>query len=249
MPATAVMVAMAGAALTDLLWAFTPLASVWAVHEAAARGGHLPGTVLISSYVGVVALMALAHLAAWALLAGWLYRAAGNIEVLGWSRRTFIPLAHWILPPFSVSAVAHASRCRRPRMLVWSWWMAWLTGLAVLLAGTALTWPAELSDLLAQVLEGATVDVDRAGELLGYQIAGRLPGAVLLLAAAVFGMVAVDRVTAAQYDRFDESHAVQVAPAGLVPPANPTAPAGGHGGPRRAPTQGGWDDQAYDPGT
>jgi hypothetical protein len=87
---------------------------------------------------------------------------------------------------------------------VWSWWLVWLAGMVAMLAGTALTWPAELRDILGQVVGGSTVDVDRAGELLGYQIAGRLPGAMLLLAAAVLGMVAVARVTRAQYDRIDE---------------------------------------------
>jgi hypothetical protein len=58
--------------------------------------------------------------------------------------------------------------------------------------------------MFARVLDGETVDVDRAGQLLGYQIAGRLPGALLLLAAAVLGIIVVHGVTAAQYDRFDE---------------------------------------------
>jgi hypothetical protein len=199
------MVAMAGAALTDLAWAFTPLASVWAVHEAAARGGQLPGVVLVSSHVGVLALVAVAHTAAWALLAVWLLRTSANARALGWSRLPAgLPVRAWLTPPVVASAVARASRCRRPTTLVWSWWLAWLAGLAAILAGTALTWPPELRAILAQVLDGATVDVNRAGTLLGYQIAGRLPGAVLLLAAAVLGIVAVDRVTATQYDRFDE---------------------------------------------
>jgi hypothetical protein len=204
-PATLVMVAMAGAALTDLAWALTPLVSVWAAHEAAARGGQLPGVVLIASHVAVLVLMALAHGAAWAFLAVWLLRAAANARALGLGGRSAgIGVTAWFAPAFVASAVARASRCRRPARLVWSWWLAWLAGVVAMLAGTALTWPRELSHTLAQVLDGATVDVDRAGELLGYQIAGRLPGAVLLLGAAVLGMVAVDRVTAAQYDRFDE---------------------------------------------
>ncbi|MCW2640496.1 MAG: hypothetical protein JWP76_2802 [Dactylosporangium sp.] len=203
--ATAVIVAMAGAALTDLAWAFLPLAPVWAVHEAAVRGGQLPGVVLVASHVGVLALMALAHGAAWAFLAVWLVRAAGNARALGLSRRPARrAVTAWFAPAFVASAVARTSRCRRPATLVWSWWLATLAGVVTMLAGTVLTWPRELSEILAQVLDGSTVDVDRAAELLGYQIAGRLPGAVLLLAAAVLGMVAVDRVTAAQYDRFDE---------------------------------------------
>ncbi|GAA1816571.1 hypothetical protein HC028_10380 [Planosporangium flavigriseum] len=211
--ATALMVATAGAALTDLVWAFTPLASVWSVHEAAARGGQLPGAVLLASNVGVLALMAVTHVTAWALLAGWLLRAEANARVLAPGQRPPRRTAEvWFAPASVAGAVARASRCRRPAALVWSWWLAWLAGAAALLAGTALTWPSELRAMLVRVWGGATVDVDRAGELLGYQIAGRLPGAVLLLAAAVLGVVAVDRVTTAQYDRFDELRSSECPP-------------------------------------
>jgi hypothetical protein len=209
------MAALAGAAAADLLWAFTPLASVWAVHEAADRGGQTPGAVLIFSYVGVVALIGLTHVLAWVLLAVWLRRAAANARVLGWSRWSaglaagawFIPLANWFLPPFIVAAVGRASRWRRSWLAVWSWWLTWLVGVLALVAGTVLTWPAELGDTFGKVIDGATVDVDRAAELLGYQIAGRLPGALLLLAAALLGIVVVHGVTTAQYDRFDELRA------------------------------------------
>jgi hypothetical protein len=196
---------MAAAALTDLCWAFTPLASVWAVHEAADRGGWLPAAVLVSVHVGVLVLMALTHATAWAFLAVWLLRAAANARVLGLGGRPAGGVATaWLAPSVVASAVARARRRRRPTALVWSWWLVWLAGMVAMLAGTALTWPAELRDILGQVVGGSTVDVDRAGELLGYQIAGRLPGAMLLLAAAVLGMVAVARVTRAQYDRIDE---------------------------------------------
>ncbi|NJC71492.1 hypothetical protein HC031_17460 [Planosporangium thailandense] len=203
--ATTAMVAMATAALTDLLWAFTPLAAVWSVHEAADRGGQLPAAVLIASHGSVLALMAVTHATAWVFLAVWLLRTAANARVLGLARpSTGLQASAWLVPVFAASAVARASRCRRHRALVWSWWSAWLVGVAALVAGTVLTWPAELRGILARVFDGATVDVDRAGLLLGYQIAGRLPGAVLLLAAAALGAVAVDRVTRAQYQRFDE---------------------------------------------
>jgi hypothetical protein len=230
------MVALAAAALTDLLWAFTPLTSVWAAHEATDRGGGTPGAVLIISYGGVGTALLLAHLAAWVLLAVWLHRAAANAQALGWSRwpaalaagAWFIPLANWLLPPFIVAAMARAGRLRRGALVVWSWWPTWLAGVAGLVAGTELTWPAELSALLSQVSDGATVDVDRADQLLGYQIAGRLPGAVVLLAAAVLGIVAVHLVTTAQYDRFDEVRAAgrvgSTAPTPPVPEAAPPVP-------------------------
>jgi hypothetical protein len=196
------MVTLAAAALADLAWAFTPLAAVWAAHEAATHGGQLPGVVLVASHLAVLVAVAVTHVAAWALLAGWLQRAVANLRVLGLAQRSVATA--WFVPALAVSAVARDSRCRRCGALVWSWWLAWLAGLVAMLAGTALTWPSELNTTLAEVLHGTTVDVGRAGELLGYQIAGRLPGAVLLLAAAVLGMVTVERVTAAQYDRFDE---------------------------------------------
>jgi hypothetical protein len=223
-PATAAMIALAGAAAVDLLWAFTPLAAVWAVHEAARRGGGTPGVVILFSYVGVLALLGLTHLFASILLARWVYRATANARVLGWSRRAagpaaavwFIPLANWVLPPLVVSAVARASGWRQSGLRVWSWWLAWTVGGPALIAGTALTWPAELTGILSKAADGATVDLDRAGELLGYQIAGRLPGAVLLLAAAVLGIVVVHAVTTAQYDRFDELRAGSVSGPGAT---------------------------------
>jgi hypothetical protein len=210
--ATMAMAALAGAAVADLLWAFTPLVAVWAVHEAANRGGDAPGAALIFSYAGVAGLIALTHVAAWICLAAWTGRVAGNARVLGWRRGSagfasgawFIPVANWLLPAFVIAGVARASRLRRAGLSVWSWWLAWLAGALALVAGTVLTWPVELVDMFAQVIDGETVDVNRAGQLLGYQIAGRLPGALLLLTAAVLGILVVHGVTAAQYDRFDE---------------------------------------------
>jgi hypothetical protein len=220
---TAAMAFLAGAAAADLLWAFTPLAGVWAVHEAANRGGDAPGAALIFSYMGAAGLIVLTHAAAWIALAAWTGRVAGNARVLGWRRGSagfasgawFIPVANWFLPAFVVAGVARASRLRRAGLAVWSWWLAWLAGVLALAAGTVLTWPVELVDMFARVLDGETVDVNRAGQLLGYQIAGRLPGALLLLAAAVLGIVVVHGVTAAQYDRFDELRATMI---GQPPP-------------------------------
>jgi Domain of unknown function (DUF4328) len=214
------MAFLAGAAAADLLWAFTPLAGVWAVHEAANRGGDAPGAALIFSYMGAAGLIVLTHAAAWIVLAAWTGRVAGNARVLGWRRGSagfasgawFIPVANWFLPAFVVAGVARASRLRRAGLAVWSWWLAWLAGVLALVVGTVLTWPVELADMFARVLDGETVDVNRAGQLLGYQIAGRLPGALLLLAAAVLGIVVVHGVTTAQYDRFDELLASMIGP-------------------------------------
>jgi hypothetical protein len=206
------MVAMAAAAVVDLLWAFTPLASVWSVREAAGRGGQAPGAVLIVATFGVAALMLLAHVLAVASLAGWLHRMAANARVRGWHGWSpglaggawFIPVAGAVLPPLIVVDVARAgsgpvgpgrSGEARVGRLVWAWWSAWLLGWGALWVGTAFTYPGELVDLLSRVADGATVDVDRAGQLLGYQIAARLPGAVLLIAAAVLGGLVVSRVS------------------------------------------------------
>jgi hypothetical protein len=220
------MVTLAGAAAADLLWAFTPLVSVWAVHEAADRGGDAPGAALISSYATAGGLILLTGTLAWIFLAVWTFRVAANARVLGWRRGSagfaagawFIPVANWLLPAFIVAGVARASRLRRAGLAVWSWWSCWLVGLLALAAGTVLTWPAELGDIFGQVIDGATVDVDRAGQLLGYQIAGRLPGALLLVAAAVLGIFVVHGVTAAQYDRFDELRTPKVSPPPITEP-------------------------------
>src|SRR5690349_7846855 len=88
-----------------------------------------------------------------------------------------------------------ADRRRPAGRLEWSWWGIWLAGLGLLTAGSVLTWPAELRSALGEVTAGATVPLGRVDQLLGYQIAARLPGAVLVVAAAVLGMVAVHRVT------------------------------------------------------
>jgi hypothetical protein len=201
-PATAAMVALAAAAVTDLVWAFTPLAAVWSVREAAGRGGRAPGAVLLVAAVGVATLVLLAHVLAGAALAAWLHRVAANARVRGWHGWSpglaagvwFIPAAAAVLPPLIVIDVARAGMARVGR-LVWAWWAAWLLGWVTLGAGTVLTYPPELVTLLSQVADGATVDVDRAGQLLGYQIAARLPGAVLLIAAAVLGGLVVSRVS------------------------------------------------------
>jgi hypothetical protein len=227
--ATAAALTLAVAAVLDLIWAFTPLASLWAAREAAGRGGRTPGVVLIISNLGALAMMTLAHLLAGAFLAAWIHRAAANARVLGWSRWSpglaagawFIPLANWVLPPIFVAGVARASRLRHSGRLVWCWWLTWAIGSAVLGLGTVVTFPTELADLTSQVIDGATVDLGRLGELLGYQIAARLPGAVLLIAAAVLGIMAVDGVTTAQYDRFEElgdsAGALPVVPAQRLP--------------------------------
>ncbi|MDT4989622.1 MAG: hypothetical protein QOI74_3716 [Micromonosporaceae bacterium] len=200
--ATAAMVTLATAAVVDLVWAFTPLASVWSVHEAAGRGGQSPGAVLIVATFGVAILMLLAHALAAASLAAWLHRVTANARVRGWhgwspglaGAAWFIPVAGAVLPPLIVVDLARAGATRVGR-LVWAWWSAWLLGWVALWAGTTFTYPGELVDLLSRVAGGATVDVDRAGQLLGYQIAARLPGAVLLIAAAVLGGLVVSRVS------------------------------------------------------
>jgi hypothetical protein len=213
---TAAMVAIAVAALTDLLYAFEPLVPMWAVREAAHRGGDTPGVVMGATTVSLVGVVVVVHLAAALCMALWLYRAAANAHALGhlgWPPVLVVlawclPVANWVLPAVLTVMVAAAARVRR--WPVWAWWGTLVAGLVALVAGAFLSASAELDAMLARVADGATVDVARATELLGYEIAGRLPGAVLLVAAGVLGIVAVHLVTSAQYDRFDE---VRVRPA------------------------------------
>jgi hypothetical protein len=168
--ADAAIVTLAVAALVDLLYAFLPLTSMWAIRDAADRGGDTAGVVLVVSPVAWASLAMLAHLACAGCLAGWW---------LGTVRGRSSPGG---LP-------------RRSSALVRAWWATWLGALAALVVGTVLSASSELARMIAQASDGRTVDVSRATGLLGLQIAGRLPGATLCVAAAVLGMLAVHVVT------------------------------------------------------
>ena len=215
---TAAMVAIAVAVLADLLYAFEPLVPMWAVREAAHRGGDTPGVVMWVATVSLVGVAVVAQLAAAVCTAIWLYRAAGNAHALGrlgWHPvlvvlAWWLPVANWVMPAVLTAMVAAAGGVRR--WPVWAWWGTLVAGLVTLVVGTVLGGSAELDALLARVGDGATVDVARATELLGYEIAARLPGAVLLVAAGVLGIVVVHLVTSAQYDRFDELRVRPVIP-------------------------------------
>jgi hypothetical protein len=233
------MVALAASALADLVWAFTPLVSVWAVHEAARRGGEQPGVIMWMAQVAGGVLVLLSQFVAAVCLAVWTYRSASNAHALGRSRWPawlawlvwFVPVVNAVAPPIVVAGVAVSRDARRPvrlRWPVWLWWPLWLAGAVALGLGSALTWPPELRQILAAVAAGETVALDRAGQLLGYQIAGRLPGGVLLVAAAALGILAVHRITMAQYDLFDELRSGGAPAATPADPttAGPTAPAG-----------------------
>src|SRR3954471_7368409 len=175
---------------------------MWAVHDAAARGGETAGLVLIASTVTWAGLAVLVHLVCAGCLAGWLGRMAGGARALGVSRwpgslaaaAYFLPVGNLVLPPLITAAVAGPAR--RNRTLVWAWWGTWLGALLALAAGTVLSASPELAGMISAVGDGRTVDVGRATGLLGLQIAGRLPGATLCVAAAVLGMLVVHVVTA-----------------------------------------------------
>jgi hypothetical protein len=215
---TAAMVAIAAAALTHLLYAFEPLVPMWAVREAADRGGDTPGLAMSGTTVSLIGLAAVTHLAAVLCTVTWLYRAAANAKALGWVTwhpalvviAWWLPIVNWVLPAVVTTLVAAASRARR--WPVWAWWGTLVAGLAALAVGTALGYSYELDAMLDRVSNGATVDVVRATELLGYMVVGRLPGAVLLVAAGVLGIVVVNMITSAQYDRFDELRVPAVIP-------------------------------------
>jgi len=215
--ANAAIVTLAAAGLVDLLYAFLPLTSMWAVHDAAARGGGTAGLILIVSTVGYAALAVLVHLACAGCLAGWLRRMAATARALRGGRwpgalaaaAYFLPVGNLVLPPLITAAVAGPAR--RNRTLVWAWWGTWLGALLALAAGTVLSASPELAGMISAVGDGRTVDVGRATGLLGLQIAGRLPGATLCVAAAVLGMLVVHVVTA-EFGRPPEPVPVTTAP-------------------------------------
>jgi len=199
--ANAAIVSLAVAGLVDLMFAFLPLASMWAVRDAADRGGETAGLVVIVSTVAYATLAVLVHLVCAGCLAGWLGRMAGAaraLRVSPWpgplaAAAYFVPVGNLFLPPLITATVAGPAR--RSRTLVWAWWATWLGALVLLATGTALSASPELARMIAEVGDGRTVDVGRATGLLGLQIAGRLPGATLCVAAAVLGMLVVHIVT------------------------------------------------------
>jgi hypothetical protein len=199
--ANAAIVALAVAGLVDLLYAFLPLTSMWAVRDAAARGGETAGLILVVSTAAYAGLAVVAHLACAGCLAGWLGRMASAARALRgtpWpgplaAAAYFLPVGNLFLPPLITAAVA--GPVRRHRTLVWTWWGSWLGALVALVAGTALSASSELAGMISAAGDGRTVDVGRATGLLGLQIAGRLPGATLCVAAAVLGMLVVHVVT------------------------------------------------------
>jgi hypothetical protein len=81
--------------------------------------------------------------------------------------------------------------------------VAYLAANAAWLVGFAVADRTALGDLDAALAAGRTVDAGLAGRVLAQEIAGRLPAALLTLAAAVLFLAVLHRITGLQYDRFD----------------------------------------------
>jgi hypothetical protein len=217
--ATATMLSVSGFALVNLLDAFNPLVEMWAVDRAASTGGGTPAAVARLTRLAALGLLVLLYgLGALCFLV-WLNRCRRNLAAFADARPSwpagmtvaiwFIPLANLIGPPFAVTDVVRNSvpADRRGRLIaaVRGWWALLLGGWVAMGLGLAslLGEVKELSRLREQLAAGETVDRALAAEVLGNQIAARLPSAALFVAAAVLLVVVVARVTEAQYARWD----------------------------------------------
>jgi hypothetical protein len=217
--------------LSIFVFAFQPLLGVWVASAVAASGGREP-SLLDRLLVVLVAAVALAGFGlAAASFIGWLYRARRNVAafadtaaripaslaIFAW----FIPAVNYLAPAFVVADVARASvapeprRRRRLRVLVWAWWISLVLAQVVLLVGNALGDSSELSALRAEMADGHTVDVTLARHLLGAQVVGRLPGALLYLTAGVLAIILMHTVNTAQYERIEAARALLAGQAGV----------------------------------
>jgi hypothetical protein len=217
--ATATMLCVSGFALVNLLDAFNPLVEMWAVEQAASTGGGTPAAVARLTRLGALALLVVLYAVAAVCFLVWLSRCRRNLAAFADARPTwssaltvaiwFIPLANFVGPPLAVADLVRASvpTDRRGRLIgaVRGWWALFVGGWIALAAGLAivLSQITELSRLRDQLAAGETVDRALAAEVLGNQIAARLPSAALFVAAAVLLVVIVARVTEAQYARLD----------------------------------------------
>jgi hypothetical protein len=217
--ATATMLSVSAFTLVGLLDAFNPLVEMWAVRQAASTGGGTPAAVATLTRLGALALLALLYLVGAVCFVTWLARCRANLAAFPDARpamRTgltvgmwFIPLANLVLPPFGVADVVRNSvpQARRRRLVgaVWGWWVLFLGSWAALAAGllSGTGEATELGRIRSQIAAGETVDQALAAEVLGNQIAARLPSVGLLLGAAVLLVIVVGQVTEAQYARLE----------------------------------------------
>jgi hypothetical protein len=189
--ATAAMLAVAAAALTHLCVAFLPLVDVWAAH----RPGSDVGAVRLAAW----AVLATTVVTAWAVFAGWSRRARSNLVAFGIRTTSKMPLMD-----VAVGSVGRAPALRRRMtVLTWLWWLSLLLALTAVGLGVlaGLDNLREIDDVRERVAAGGTVDRALVSHLFGRQLLLRLPGAALGIAAAVFALVLIARVTSAQYGR------------------------------------------------
>lgn len=225
--ATATMIPVGAFTVLYLLYAFSPLVDMWAVRQVASSGGGTPAAVATLVRLVLLALLVVTYLLAGVCFVVWLTRARLNLAAFADAMpRTpkwypvavwFIPVANLLTPPLIVTDVARGTAPRtRLGGLVWTWWLLFLAGLMAAVAGLVSTAPerGELNLLRDRLGDGDSVDRGLAAELIGGQIVGRLPSAVLLFGSAVCLMVLVARITERQYARLD---ALRPPPGVMIP--------------------------------
>jgi Domain of unknown function (DUF4328) len=214
------MLSIAGCAIAYLLDALSPLLEAWALSRGPQAAQRASG--VSEAITGVLAVTVI--LAAMAFLV-WAGKARANLAVLydgpadrsarRWSSDRFavaawfIPVTNLILPPLQIAELAVRSVGRsRPRgarrriaALVWTWWTVLMAAGSALVVAVAvgLDNDRELGGIRADLLSGLPVDGALARDLLGRQVALRLPSAALLVLAAVLAVLVVGRITGAQY--------------------------------------------------
>lgn len=155
-------------------------------------------------------------LVAASLFLRWLVRARDGIEsspgaapprykrgwaVAGW----FLPVANLVLPALVVDEVAHASGVRRAGLLVWSWWLALVGWVAILV--TLLVSPnGHTGQSVVLYQNGSDIDPQWRAAVVelyspGYEMV--LLMFVVLTAAAILGVLVVRAITVAQVGRVD----------------------------------------------
>jgi uncharacterized protein DUF4328 len=221
---SAAMVTIAVTALALLLYAFLPLADLWAVRAASSSGERGPAVLALVARLGVGATILLAGAAAAVCFLVWLYRAYANLAAFPGGRPRFpaglavgawfIPVANCVLPGMIVAElcrrsvrVGDARAARRGAALAWLWWLGCLAAVVALVCGGGLAGSPAISQLRSAAAHGDSVDLPEATALLGDQVASRLPAAVLCLAAAVLALLVLHRVTMGQYGLVDDLRA------------------------------------------
>jgi hypothetical protein len=228
------MLSIAGFAVAYLLDTLSPLLDAWALHRS--TGAAQTVSIITAAGTGLVAVMfALAMIS----FLVWVAKARANVNALfrGTAQRPrgllgvldrlagavwFIPVTNLVLPPLQIADLAAASvgrsrgtgARRRISILVWVWWTTLLTALCA--AGLGLLAGAdnaqELAGIRSAMATGEPVEVPLAVDLLGHQVAQRLPSASLFVVAAALALLLVARVTNAQYAKVARLRGPAMAP-------------------------------------